>query len=141
METLVSQAPPPTNSYLKDFWQKLQKNRMGIIGLVMLLVIILVAVFADVVAPFAPNSKKDVGVGDIYQPPSARHLLGTDDAGADVLSNFIHGARVSLTVGFFAAFISIFIGGMLGIVAGFFGGRMENLVMRFTDVMLVIPDR
>jgi peptide/nickel transport system permease protein len=66
--------------------------------------------------------------------------LGTDDAGRDVLSNFIYGSRVSLTVGFFAAAISIFIGATVGIFAGFYGGRLENLLMRFTDIMLVIPD-
>ena len=66
--------------------------------------------------------------------------MGTDDAGKDVLSNLIYGARVSLTVGFFASFISVVIGGTIGIVAGFYGGRVENLLMRFTDIMLVIPD-
>jgi oligopeptide/dipeptide ABC transporter ATP-binding protein len=66
--------------------------------------------------------------------------LGTDDAGRDVFSNFIYGARVSLIVGFFASFISIFIGGTIGIVAGYYGGRVENFLMRFTDTMLVIPD-
>jgi peptide/nickel transport system permease protein len=76
---------------------------------------------------------------DIYAPPSAEHLLGTDDAGRDVLSNFIYGARVSLIVGFFAAFISVLIGGLIGISAGFYGGKVELILMRFTDIMLVIP--
>ena len=83
---------------------------------------------------------KAVQISDIYNPPSATHWLGTDDAGQDVFSNFIFGARVSLIVGFFAAFISVVIGGVLGIVAGFYGGRVENILMRFTDIMLVIPD-
>jgi peptide/nickel transport system permease protein len=77
---------------------------------------------------------------DIYQPPSPAHWLGTDDAGRDVLTNFLYGARVSLTVGFFASFIAVTIGGLLGITAGFLGGRIEAVLMRFTDIMLVIPD-
>ena len=81
-----------------------------------------------------------MSISDIYQKPSVQHLLGTDDAGRDVLSNFMYGARVSLIVGFFASFISVCIGGVIGISAGFFGGKIENTLMRFTDIMIVIPD-
>jgi oligopeptide/dipeptide ABC transporter ATP-binding protein len=123
-----------------SFWRVFRKNRIGIVGLVMLAVIILVAIFAPVIAPYDSSSTESVQIDDIYNPPSLTHWFGTDDAGQDVFSNFVFGARISLTVGFFAAFISIFIGGLLGLVAGFFGGRWENMVMRFTDVMLVIPD-
>lgn len=141
MELLTQKnTPPPSSNYLLEFWRKFQKNRMALVGLGMLVAIILVAVLAPVIAPHVPGSSVTVGVSDIYKPPSTGHFFGTDDAGGDVFTNFIHGARVSLTVGFFAAFISIFIGGLLGIVAGFFGGRVENFIMRFTDVMLVIPD-
>ncbi len=131
---------PSTTSRFMDFWRVFRRNRMGLVGLVMLVAIVFVAVFADVIAPYDVQSSIDVTTSDIYNPPSVQHWLGTDDAGKDVFSNFIFGARVSLTVGFFAAFISIFIGGVIGIVAGFFGGRIENIFMRFTDIMLVIPD-
>jgi len=133
-------ATSSTTSRFMDFWRVFRRNRMGIAGLVMLVVIVFVAVFADIIAPYDVKSSVDVTTADIYKPPSAEHWLGTDDAGKDVFSNFIFGARVSLIVGFFAAFISIVIGGVLGIVAGFFGGRLENILMRFTDIMLVIPD-
>jgi len=113
---------------------------MGLLGLYMLLSIILIAFLADVIAPLQVSSSKEIGSADIYQPPSGRNWFGTDDAGGDVFTNFIHGARISLTVGIFAAFISIIIGGIIGVAAGFFGGRTENLLMRFTDFMLVIPD-
>jgi oligopeptide/dipeptide ABC transporter ATP-binding protein len=106
----------------------------------MLVIIVIVAVFAPILAPYDPESSEGVTSRDVYNPPSAEHWLGTDDAGTDVLSSFIYGSRVSLIVGFFAAFISIVIGGLIGIVAGFYGGRLENLLMRFTDFMLVIPD-
>lgn len=122
------------------FWNVFKKSRIGIVGLVMLAVMILVAIFAPFITPYDSSSTESVTIDDIYNPPSADHWFGTDDAGQDVFSNFIFGARVSLTVGFFAAFISIIIGGLLGLVAGFFGGRWENFLMRFTDIMLVIPD-
>jgi peptide/nickel transport system permease protein len=108
--------------------------------MVLLLLAILMAVFAPYLAPYDPYAPVKVTIDDIYAPPSLEHLLGTDDAAKDVLSNFIYGSRVSLVVGFFASFISIFIGGMIGITAGFYGGRTETILMRFTDIMLVIPD-
>lgn len=113
---------------------------MGLIGLALVLLAIGMAVFAPWLAPYDPKQPVRVTIDDIYAPPSPEHWLGTDDAGKDVLSNFIYGARVSLTVGFFASFISIAIGGTIGITAGFYGGRVENLLMRMTDIMLVIPD-
>jgi oligopeptide/dipeptide ABC transporter ATP-binding protein len=128
------------SSPIQSFWRVFRQNRMGMIGLGMLAVIVLVALLADAIAPYPPSQSSDTVAGDIYNPPSSLHWLGTDDAGKDVFSNFIFGARVSLIVGFFASLISIFIGGVLGIVSGYFGGRVDNLVMRFTDIMLVIPD-
>jgi len=125
---------------LAQYWATICDNRMGLIGFIMLAAALLMAIFAPLIAPYDPHEVVKVHISDIYAPPSAEHWLGTDDAGRDVLSNFIYGARVSLTVGFFAAFISVFIGGMIGITSGFYGGRIENILMRMTDIMLVIPD-
>ncbi|MBK7894057.1 MAG: ABC transporter permease [Candidatus Promineifilaceae bacterium] len=125
---------------IRGFWRSFRRSRMGLIGLFMFLVVVLMAVFAPAIAPYDPKEVVRVTIDDIYAAPSAEHWLGTDDAGRDVLSNFIYGSRVSLIVGFFASFISIFIGSFVGIVAGFYGGRAENILMRFTDIMLVIPD-
>ena len=113
---------------------------MGVVGLIMLLVAILVALFAPWIAPYNPSEAVRISINDIYSPPGIGHILGTDDAGKDTLSSFLYGARVSLLVGFFASFISIAIGGVIGILAGFYSGRVENVLMRFTDFMLVIPD-
>jgi len=124
----------------RGFWRKLGRNKMGIFGLLMLLLAIAMAVFAPLIAPYDPKAPVKIIIDDIYSPPSPEHWLGTDDAGKDVLSNFVYGARVSLIVGFFASFISIAIGGTIGITAGFYGGRVENGLMRITDIMLVIPD-
>lgn len=132
--------PSVAASPLFGFWKTFSKNRIAVGGLVMLIAILFLAIFAPVLAPYDPRSSAGIQTSDIYNSPSAQHWLGTDDAGRDVLSSFIYGSRVSLIVGFFAAFISIFIGGVIGIVAGFYGGRVENILMRFTDTMLVIPD-
>ena len=122
------------------FWRRFVANKMAMVGTAMAILVIVIAVFAGWLAPYDPYEIVRVTIDDIYAPPSAAHLLGTDDAGKDVLSSFMYGARVSLIVGFFASMISIFIGGTIGILAGFFGGRTENVLMRFTDIMLVIPD-
>ena len=128
---------PPTG--FKSVLLKLRGNGLAWAGIIMLLIALIIAVFAPRIAPYDPYADIKVGIMDIYAPPSAEHLLGTDDAGRDVLSNFIYGARVSLIVGFFAAFISVVIGGLIGISAGFYGGKVELILMRFTDIMLVIP--
>jgi peptide/nickel transport system permease protein len=122
------------------FWRDFRRQRIGLIGLTMLLIAIGVAVFAPLLAPYDPDERVRVTIDNIYAPPSPEHLLGTDDAGKDVLTNLIYGARVSLTVGFFASFITLVIGGTVGIIAGFYGGRIENALMRLTDILLVIPD-
>ncbi len=131
---------PTEITSLSGFWRSFRRNRMGVVGLLMLLLAIGMAIFAPVLAPYDPQAPVKITIDDIYAPPSPEHPLGTDDAGKDELSLFIYGARVSLTVGFFAAFISVAIGGLIGITAGFWGGKVETGLMRFTDVMLVIPD-
>jgi peptide/nickel transport system permease protein len=125
---------------IRSFWRSFRGRPMAMVGLTMLIIAIVTALFAPQIAPYDPKAPIRVTIDDIYAPPSAEHWFGTDDAGRDVFSNFVYGARVSLTVGFFASFISVVIGGTIGIVAGFYGGRTENALMRFTDVMLVIPD-
>jgi oligopeptide/dipeptide ABC transporter ATP-binding protein len=132
--------PVVPSSPLSGFWKTFSKNRMGVVGLEMLVIALIVAIFAPSLAPYDPATSEGLTSSDIYNTPSAEHWLGTDDAGKDVLSIFIYGSRVSLIVGFFAAFISIVIGGVVGIAAGFYGGRIENFLMRFTDTLLVIPD-
>ena len=121
-------------------WRSFLRHRMGIVGAAMLLVALFVAVFAPLIAPYDPYAQVRVSLFDIYQPPSAEHLLGTDDGGKDVLSALLYGARVSLVVGFAAAAMALVIGGLVGIVAGYRGGWIGSLLMRITDFFLVIPD-
>lgn len=113
---------------------------MGLVGAAMLLVVILVAVLAPWLAPYDPQARVQVSPEDILAPPDAQHWLGRDDAGKDVLSLLIYGARVSLAVGFTASFMSMIIGTAVGLIAGYYGGRVGNVLMRFVDLLMVIPE-
>lgn len=122
--------------YLKQF----ARRPMGLIGAAMLIIIVAAAVFAPWVAPYDPYERVQVEPADILAPPDARHLLGRDDAGKDVFSQLVYGARVSLLVGFTASFVSMFIGTTVGLIAGYKGGWIDNALMRVVDFLLVIPD-
>jgi peptide/nickel transport system permease protein len=124
----------------KEIWRAFRRRPMGIVGALMLFSVVFVALFAPWLAPYDPEEKIDVEPGDLLAPPDAEHLLGRDDAGKDVLSQLIYGARVSLTVGFTASLMSMFIGTTVGLVAGYYGGRIGNVLMRLVDFLLVIPD-
>lgn len=121
-------------------WRTLRRRPMAIVGIVMLSIVIFIAVFAPWLAPYDPRERVNVTPEDILAPPDKEHWLGRDDAGKDVLSLLIYGSRVSLTVGFVAAFFSMFIGTTVGLTAGYYGGRVSNTLMRFTDFLMVIPD-
>ncbi|MBU0464291.1 MAG: ABC transporter permease [Proteobacteria bacterium] len=114
-----------------------QINKMGMLGMVMLLALIGIAVFAPFLAPYDPYDLTDLG--EIMQGPDARHWLGTDEIGRDLFSLNLYGARISLLIGFSCALISIFIGTLVGLVSGYFGGWADDVLMRITDLFIVIP--
>jgi len=119
-----------------DFIQRLVKNRMAMAGLVVVAIFFAVALSANYLAPYPPD---DIDTTNILADPSRAHWLGTDVLGRDVLSRIIHGAGVSLSVGFVAVGISTLIGVLLGAVSGYYGGAVDKTVMRFVDVMLCFP--
>jgi peptide/nickel transport system permease protein len=123
-----------------QIWNTLKHKPMAIVGIIMLSLVIFMAVFAPLLAPYDPEVRVNVEPEDILAPPDSEHLLGRDDAGKDVLSQLIYGARISLIVGFVSSFFSMFIGTTVGLVAGYYGGRVSNVLMRFTDFLMVIPD-
>ncbi len=126
--------------HLKEIWRTFRRKPMGILGALMIITVVFIAIFAPLVAPYDPDAKIDVEPGDLLAPPDAEHLLGRDDAGKDVLSQLIYGARVSLTVGFVASLMAMFIGTSVGLVSGYYGGWVGNALMRLVDFLLVIPD-
>ncbi len=122
---------------LKEFISAVRKNDLAKTGAVILLFFVLLATLGPLLLPFSTMEFGEVE--DILLPPSPQHLLGTDDMGRDVLANLLSGARISLLVGAIATAISMIIGTLIGILAGYFGKGIDNLLMRFTDFFLVIP--
>ena len=107
---------------------------LRVAGLSILILFLSIALFAPLIAPYDPQE-----TGSPYQPPNAEHRLGTNDIGQDILSELIYATRVSLAIGFLAGSISIIIGATLGMLAGYYRGRIEELVMAISDVVLLVP--
>jgi peptide/nickel transport system permease protein len=113
----------------------LLRNPIGLTGVIIVSLTILVAIFAPLLAPYSPSEQK----AKRLLGPSTDHLLGTDELGRDTFSRILFGARVSLEVGIIAVAVSLAIGGVLGILAGFFGGRIDALIMRIVDILFAFP--
>ena len=112
-------------------------NRLGMTGLILLLLFVLVALLGPVLVPYDPQEFG--GAAQVLNPPGPGHLLGTDDLGRDVARALIAGSRVSLLVGLAATFISIVLGTAIGVTAGYAGKAPDSVLMRLTDVFLVLP--
>lgn len=117
-------------------WHRLRRHRLAIIGLGFLVLLVLCAVAADFVSPYRPLEQ---AMNQRLRPPSAAHLLGTDDFGRDILTRILFGSRISLQVGFVAVGIAGSLGILLGLLSGYFGGWVDNVLMRCMDVLLAFP--
>ena len=115
-----------------------KRSKLALFGLVLLVLLYLIALLAPLIAPYDPIAQENV-LQTSYLEPSAQHWLGTDRFGRDILSRILYGARISLAIGFIATAISVTIGTLLGAIAGFFGGKIDALIMRFTDLVLAFP--
>jgi oligopeptide transport system permease protein len=125
-----------------DAWSRFRRNRLAVASLIVVLLMITLAVIAPILQHFgllADPTAQDV-VNNYAPPGSPHHILGTDDLGRDALSKVIFGAQVSLAIGILVQVIVLAIGGTIGLVAGYFGGWIDNLLMRFTDIMYAFPD-
>lgn len=123
-------------SRIKDLLHIFYKNKMAVAGFIIILAMVIVAVFAPLIATQAPEAQD---LAARFQSPSAAHFFGTDNFGRDIFSNVVYGARISLFIGLVATIISVIIGTIIGAVAGFFGGAVDNLMMRLVDIILSIP--
>ncbi len=123
-------------SFAADTWRRLKKNKLALVGLAILIALVLCALFADVLAPYSYSKQS---LKDSFKAPTLAHPFGTDEYGRDILSRCIHGARISLVVGFIAVGISILVGVLFGSVAGYYGNTIDNLIMRAMDVLMAIP--
>ncbi|KGQ67551.1 dipeptide ABC transporter permease DppC [Gallibacterium anatis] len=141
MSTLELAAPAP-RSPLQEFWFNFSRNKGAVIGLGYIVIIFVISVFADVIAPHDPIMQ----VRDAFLLPPAwidggnwSHILGTDDVGRDILSRLIYGARLSLFIGLLVVSLSFILGVTLGLIAGYFGGLVDMIIMRIIDIMLALP--
>jgi peptide/nickel transport system permease protein len=126
----------PSRSLWQVAWRRLRRNRLALASATFLILMYLVAIFADVLAPYDPNR---VDIMNLHARPSSEHWLGTDESGRDVLSRLMHGSRASMTVGLVAVVISVTVGSLIGATAGYMGRFTDTVLMRLTDGMLSIP--
>ena len=120
----------------REFASIYRRSKPGLVGLAILLSFIFTAVFSPFLSPYDPYTRVDRPL----RPPSDKYLLGTNDIGQDIFSELIYGTRVSLTIGFLAALFTVVIGTLVGVVSGFLGGSVDEVLMRFTDVIMILPN-
>ena len=125
-------------SMTMEVCQRLARNKMAMLGLAILVVLVLCAVFADVIADYETKVVAQ-NIANRLKGPSAEHWFGTDEFGRDIFARIIHGSRVSLVVGLISVSVSLILGGILGAFAGFYGGRVDNIIMRVMDIFLAVP--
>lgn len=118
------------------FWPRLRSNRMAMGGLVVVLLLFVISLLAPFLTPYDPSA---INAWDVLQPPSWKHWFGTDELGRDVLTRVLYGARISLKVGFVAIGIAVLLGSAVGLIAGYYGGWVDSLLMRCVDIMLCFP--
>lgn len=136
--TITAPAPPAEKSHsaLQMSMRRLLRHKAAMISLAFIVFVVLAALFAPLITPHDPNTQD---LGGFFAPPSASYPLGQDELGRDVLSRVIYGSRISLVVGFSVAIISVLLGTLAGLVAGFFGGLTDSVVSRFIEFMLSLP--
>ncbi len=122
-----------------EVWRRLKKNKLAIIGLIIILSLAIVAISADFIADYETVVIKQ-DIKNRLKPPSGEHIFGTDEFGRDIFARLVHGARVSLTVGLISVSIALVIGGFLGAIAGYYGNRIDNIIMRVMDIFLAVPN-
>ena len=127
---------PEESSLWKEAWKRLFKNKTAMLGLTIIGILSIVAILAPVLAPYDPIK---TSVLERLEAPSGEHLLGTDNLGRDILSRIIYGSRISIQVGVISVSIALVLGVTFGVLAGYYGGWIDNLIMRFIDIMLAFP--
>ena len=116
--------------------RKIRKNRLALFGFFIVGLLVFMAVFAPLIAPYSPTK---MSLRDRLSPPSASHLFGTDDAGRDILSRVIYGSRITLRICLVVVGLTLGIGTLLGVLSGYIGGWIDEMIMRLTDVFLAFP--
>ena len=123
-------------SQIAEVWKRLKRSKTAMFGLIIVILLIILALGADL---FTKYTYEQQDLMASFQVPSKEHFFGTDEFGRDIFSRVVYGSRVSLQVGFIAVAVALCIGGFLGAIAGFYGGKVDNLIMRIMDILLSIP--
>jgi len=126
----------PSMTYWQDAWRRLKKNKIAMIGLIIIIIMTIMSIIGPMMVPYN-HSDNDLSNTDLL--PNSEHWFGTDDLGRDLWARVWVGARVSLFIGLMAALLDTLIGVLVGGVSGFYGGKIDMLIMRFIDVMIAIP--
>lgn len=122
----------------REAWIRMRRNKASIVGMVIMGTIVLLAIFADVIANYDQVAIK-INMAVSLQGPSLQHIFGTDELGRDLFARIIHGARISLSIGFISELVALALGMLLGAVSGYYGGKVDNLIMRAMDIFMAIP--
>ncbi len=128
--------PNAKSSPTREAWKRLKRNRLAIVGMIVLILIIIVAIIGPWIIPY---DYTEYDYDNVLAKPSAEHLMGTDNYGRDILSRLIIGTRISVPVGFLCVIAAFAIGGTLGALAAFYGGKVDMIIMRVIDVLYGIP--
>ena len=123
-------------SQMGDIWKRLKRNKLAMIGMIVVALIVVAAIFAGQLAPYDPAAQD---ISNKLSMPSGEHLMGTDNYGRDILSRIIYGARISLLVAVMAVIMGLILGAIIGSVAGFYGGVADSVIMRIVDILQGIP--
>jgi len=125
-------------SQFADVWRRLRKSNTAIIGLILISIFLCLAIFAPFIADYTEEALK-MNIRERLQSPNGAHWFGTDELGRDIFARIVYGTRISLFVGIISVSIALSLGGTLGAIAGYYGGRIDNGIMRILDVLLAIP--
>ena len=132
-----SASPIKLISQRQRAWRTFTRNRSALIGLILVIIIVLIGIFAPLLAPYDPLTQSTI---NRLKPASAEHWLGLDSYGRDIFSRIIYGTRVALLVGVLSVALGGVLGTAIGVIAGYFGGKIDALLMRLVDIMLSFPD-
>lgn len=133
----MSNSHSRTREQLAEFWRRFRKNKSAVVGLIILVLLVGMALFADLIVPYA-RCVEQVGA-DRLQGPSVAHVFGTDEFGRDLFARVVHGSRYSLFIGVATSLMALAVGAVLGASAGYFGGMVDNVICRIVDVFMCVP--
>ena len=137
VQTATNIKRPKRKSQAKEIWRRMKKNRIAMVGLVIISIILLCTILADVIVSYDYSLEQNMDLR--YAAPSGDHWFGCDNYGRDIFARVIHGTRNSLIMGIGAVVVGILLGGFFGSITGYFGGKLDTVIMRIMDVFNTIP--